>query len=65
MKLSALAEALGIFTRVAADESFVAAEHDTIWVSDVQPAKLTQTELARLGELGFTWENGCGWRHYV
>jgi hypothetical protein len=65
MKLSALAEALTIFARVSSDESFVAAEHDTIWVSDVPPARLTPSELARLHELGFTWENGCSWRHDV
>ena len=65
MKLAALAEALTIFSRVSSDESFVAAEHDTIWVCDIAPARLTPRELERLGDLGFTWENGCGWRHYV
>lgn len=65
MKLSVLAEALTIFARVSADESFVAAEHDTIWVSAIAPVRLTPSELERLGDLGFTWEDGCGWRHFV
>lgn len=65
MKLAALAEALVIFARVDLDARFVAAEHDTIWVCDEPPGKFTPSELARLGDLGFTWEDGCGWRHYV
>lgn len=65
MKLAALAEALTIFALVDPDESFVAADHDTIWVSDVPPAKLTPSELTRIGTLGFIWEDGCGWRQGV
>ena len=42
------------------------AEHDIFYAGDVLPEKFTSEELAKLEELGWSWDTDCdSWYHFT
>jgi hypothetical protein len=63
---SDLIKGLTIFQAHEGDKHIGGAEHDIIYVSTVEPSKLSEAQLKDLEEAGFHWDedNEC-WVHYA